>query len=158
MESYYNSLIQELLGGGMAENRNTYNRSRPIVGAGLPQGMSEDDLGTGMLGGGFDERTARRLASGAEDVMLSGHLGSERKKGEDENIPSGSYAQAMYPGLEQDIWSAGRGMPGRGAGAGAAIIPGSEEDLKLQELRKRWAANQQAMMPQGNFVSRMGGW
>ena len=157
MESYYNSLIQELLGGGMAENRNTYNRSRPIVGAGLPQGMSEDDLGTGMLGGGFDERTARRLASGAEDVMLSGHLGSERKKGEDENIPSGSYALAEYPGLRYDIENAARGLNPRG-GLYGAIPPGSEEDLRLQELRKKWAANQQAMMPQGNFVSRMGGW
>ena len=157
MESYYDSLIQELLGGGMADNVRTGYRAAPIMGAGLPQGMTPEDLAGGMLGGGFDERTARRLASGAEDTMLSGHLGSERKKGKNENIPSGSFAQGMYPGLEYDIWAASNGMPGRGAGAGSTVIPGSDADDKLKELRRRWAEIQGSMMPQGNFVSRMGG-
>ena len=157
MESYYDSLIQELLGGGMPDTKRSGYRAAPIVGGGLPKGMSEVDLAQGMTGGGFDERTARRLASGAEDVMLSGHLGSKRKLGENESMPRGAYALAEYPGLQYDIWAASNGMPGRGAGAGSTVIPGSEEDLKLKELRKRWAEIQGSMMPQGNFVSRMGG-
>ena len=157
MENYYDMMIRELLGGGMPANQRTQKRLSPIVGAGMPQGFNEEQLVAGALGGGIDEKNARRLASGAEDVMLSGALGSERRKGENENIPSGSYALAEYPGLWWDIENAARGGAPRGGLAGA-IPPGSEEDLWLQELRKKWAANQQAMMPQGNFVSRMGGW
>ena len=157
MESYYDSLIQELLGGGMADNARTGYRAAPIMGAGLPQGITPEDLASGMRGGGCDERPARRLASGAEDTMLSGHLGSERKLGENENMPRGAYALAEYPGLQYDIWAASNGMPGRGAGAGSTVIPGSDADDKLKELRKRWAEIQGSMMPQGNFVSRMGG-
>lgn len=157
MESYYDSLIAELLSGGMPTNSSSGYRLSPGISAGMPQGMSHEQLVAGATGGGLNERDARRFASGAEDVMLSGHLGSKRKLGEKERMPSGSYALAEYPGLRYDIWAASAGLPGRGAGAGSTVIPGSEEDLKLRELRKRWAEIQGSIMPQGNFVSRMGG-
>jgi len=128
MENYYEMMIQQLLGSGLSE-----------------------------YGGEQGRRTAGADASMIEDSRLRGLLGSKRKKGENENIPSGSYALAEYPGLRYDIENAARGLNPRG-GLYGAIPPGSEEDLRLQELRKKWAANQQAMMPQGNFVSRMGGW
>ena len=128
MGSYYEMMIQQLLGTGAPEYSGDQGR-----------------------------RTAAADSSLAEDMVLRNNLGSSRSKGENENIPSGSYAAADYPGLSYDIWNASTGNNPRGGMAGA-IIPGSEEDLKLQELRRRWAANQQAMMPQGNFVSRMGGW
>jgi len=121
--------------------------------------MIQQLLGTGApeYSGDQGRRTAAADSSQIEDAMLRYQLGSKRKKGENENIPSGSYALAEYPGLRYDIENAARGMNPRG-GLYGAIPPGSEEDLRLQELRKKWAANQQAMMPHGNFVSRMGGW
>jgi len=127
MENYYDMMIQQLLASGSPE-----------------------------YGGDQGRRTAGADASMIEDAMLRYQLGSKRKKGEKENLPSGTYAAADYPGLSYDIWNASTGNNPRGGMAGA-IIPGSEEDLWLQELRKKWAANQQKMMPQGNFVSRMGG-
>ena len=155
MESYYDSLIQELLGGGMAKDKQTYYRSRPIVGAGLPQGMSEEDLASGMLGGGFDERTARRFASGAEDVMLSGHLGSKREKGKNENLPSGSFAQAIYPMLYNAIDK--MNMPGGSNPQGYFGYMSKEQQDEADRRNQEWAAIQRSMIPQGNFVSRMGG-
>ena len=103
-----------------------------------------------------DQRGASMAASLENDEQLRYQMGSSRKKGKNENIPEGSYALAEYPGLRYDIENAARGMNPRG-GLYAAIPPGSEEWKRLQELRKQWAANQGAMMPQGNFVSRMGG-
>jgi len=103
-----------------------------------------------------DQRGASMAASLENDEQLRYQMGSSRKKGKNENIPSGSYALAEYPGLRYDIDNAARGMNPRG-GLYGAIAPGSEADKRLQELRKIWAANQQAMMPSGNFVSRMGG-
>jgi len=155
MESYYDSLIRELLGGGMADNARTGYRAAPIMGAGLPQGMTPEDLASGMLGGGFDERTARRLASGAEDTMLSGHLGSERKKGKNERIPSGSFALAEYPMLRNAIDK--MRMPGGSNVQGYFGYMSKEQQDEADRRNQEWAAIQQSMLNGGNFVSRMGG-
>jgi len=127
----------------------------------FPQGRSSTDQdGVETLYdprniGASERRGASMASSMQEDAALRGQLGSRRSVGENEKIPRGSYALAEYPGLRYDIENAARGLNPRG-GLYGAIPPGSEEWLRLQELRKKWAANQQAMMPQGNFVSRMG--
>ena len=156
VESYYDSLIQELLGGGMPDTKRTGYRASPIMGAGLPQGMTPEDLASGMLGGGFDERTARRLASGAEDTMLSGHLGSERKKGKNKRIPSGSFALAEYPMLQNAIDTMASQIGGVNP-QGYFGYMSKEQQNEADRKNKEWAAIQRAMLPQGGFVSRMGG-
>jgi len=103
-----------------------------------------------------DQRGASMAASLENDEQLRYQMGSSRKKGKNERIPSGSFALAEYPGLRYDIDNAAAGANPRG-GLFNNLIPGSEEDDKLKELRRRWAEIQGSMMPQGNFVSRMGG-
>ena len=102
-----------------------------------------------------DVRGASMQASMTEDQQLRNQLGSKRSLRKGERMPRGSYALAEYPGLRYDIDNASRGANPRG-GLFNGLIPGSEEDKKLQELRRLWAQNQGAMMPGGNFVSRMG--
>ena len=121
--------------------------------------MIEQLLGSGapQYGGEQGRRTAAADSSLVEDDMLRYQMGSKRKKGKNENIPSGSYALAEYPGLAYDIWAASAGLSPRGGMRGSTVIPGSDMEDKLKELRRQWAANQQSMMPSGNFVSRMGG-
>ena len=125
--SYYEMMIEQLLGGGSPE-----------------------------YGGEQGRRTAAADSSLMEDEMLRYKMKSKRKKGKNENIPSGSFALAEYPGLRYDIDNAAAGANPRG-GLFNNLIPGSEEDDKLRELRRRWAEIQGSMMPQGNFVSRMRG-
>ena len=125
--SYYEMMIEQLLGSGSPE-----------------------------YGGDQGRRTAAADSSLMEDEMLRYQMGSKRKKGKNERTPSGSFALAEYPGLRYDIDNAAAGANPRG-GLFNNLIPGSEEDDKLRELRRRWAEIQGSMMPQGNFVSRMGG-
>ena len=127
MMGYYEMMIEQLLGSGSPEYSGEQGR-----------------------------RTAAADSSLAEDAMLRYKMGGKRKKGKGERLPSGAYALAEYPGLRWDIDNAANGSNPRG-GLFNNLIPGSEEDLKLKELRKRWAEIQGSMMPQGNFVSRMGG-
>ena len=140
----------------MPDTKRTGYRASPIMGAGLPQGMTPEDLAGGMLGGGFDERTARRLASGAEDTMLSGHLGSKRKKGKNERIPSGSYALAVYPMLFNAIDKM-KNMVGGANPQGYFGYMSKEQKDAADRRNKEWAMTQQSMIPRGNFVSRMRG-
>ena len=126
--AYYEMLIEQLLGGGGPE-----------------------------YGGDQGRRTAAADASLLEDAMLRYKMGGKRKLGEKEKMPSGSYALAEYPGLRYDIDNASRGANPRGGMYSSFVIPGLAADDRMQELRRKWAQVQGSMMPQGNFVSRMGG-
>ena len=145
MPNYYDSLVAELMMGGMPKDRMTGKRISPILSAGyLPQGMTEQDVLAGVLGGGFDEKTARRLASGAEDVMLRGNLGGKYELPEDSQMPQGNYSGAEFPGMRHQLWALQSGMMPRFG----RWDPGeSQEDTKERQGRQaQFADFQKAML------------
>lgn len=145
MTNYRDIMLQQMLEQLLFPNGTTTEDKEGNITNNAPRNLSSNE-----------QRGARMGASEMEDARLRGLLGSSRSMRKGERLPRGSYALAEYPGLQFDIWNAASGSNPRG-GLYAPIAPGSEADLKIQEMRKKWAANQAAMMPTGGFVSRMGG-
>lgn len=145
MSNYRDDMFQQMLEQLLYPNgRTTYDKKTDTETENEANLLSSNDV-----------RGASMQASMMEDQQLRNQLGSKRSLRKGEHMPRGSYALAEYPGLRYDIENAARGMNPRG-GLYGAIPPGSEEDKKLQELRRRWAEQQASMMPGGNFVTRMG--
>ena len=124
--SYYEMMIEQLLGGGSPE-----------------------------YGGEQGRRTAAADSSLMEDDMLRYKMKSKRKKGKNERIPSGSFALAEYPMLQNAIDK--MHMPGGSNVQGYFGYMSKEQQDEADRKNKEWAAIQQSMLNGGNFVSRMGG-
>jgi len=100
-----------------------------------------------------DQRGASMQASLAEDAQLRNQLGSSRKKGKNENIPSGSYALSWYPGQQSDIDMA----PGRVLPADAMVRMSPEQRKAWEQKMLEWQNMQRSMVPQhgSGFISNL---
>ena len=138
-QSYYDMLLEQLMIGsrGVEDMEGGYQ---------MMQMMAE------LEGKGWDQgRAARNVAGQSEDAMLSGMMGSKRKKREGEEIPPGHYALSDYPGLRGKVdWAATGNMAG---GAGTGSTHGwlrEQQDRQygdsMRQRRKDWAANQKALL------------
>ena len=137
--SYYDMLLERLMMGsrGVEDMEGGYQ---------LMQMMAD------LEGRGWDQgRAARNVAGQSEDAMLGGMLGGSRKKGKDEQIPSGSYALSDYPGLRQATdWAAtGNAPAGGGQGSHTGWLREQQDREygdRQRQGRRDWAANQRALM------------
>ena len=117
--------------------------------------MIEQLLGSGapQYGGEQGRRTAAADSSLVEDDMLRYQIGSKRKKGKNESIPSGSYALSWYPGQEMDIEMA----PGRVIPADAEARMTKEQREYWQRKMAEWQNTQRSMVPKhgSGFIKNM---
>jgi len=117
--------------------------------------MIEQLLGGGSpeYGGDQGRRTAAADSSLMEDEMLRYQMGSKRKKGKNENIPSGSYALSWYPGQQSDIDMA----PGRVLPADAMVRMSPEQRKAREQKMLEWQNMQRSMVPQhgSGFISNL---
>lgn len=142
MENYYESLLRELLSGGMNKSGG-YAYKRLAPGATSPGGEFNDVV-AGAVGGGADPRRARQFASEAEDAQIRGAMSSKRELGKNERKLRGSYAMSWYPGQQADIDMA----PGRVIPADAMVRMSPEQRKAWEQKMLEWQNAQRSMVPQ----------
>jgi hypothetical protein len=107
-----------------------------------------------LMGTSYYDKTqdasARADASQLESEALSGGMGSQRKLGENESAPSGSFALAKYPELWKAVtWAKTGNLPG-GAGSSEKMWLKEAQDSGLRDRnsaqRKQWAEQQAALL------------
>lgn len=112
-----------------------------------------DDMLSMLLGSGAfgpnQQATARTMASESEDERLRGLLGSKRKLGKREQMPSGAYALAEYPELRNAVdWARTGNLPGGSATIQLWLKEQNDPQLRAENMnkRKQWAARQGQLM------------
>ena len=105
-----------------------------------------------LEGKGWEQdNAARNVAGRSEDAVLGGTMMSSREKGENEQIPRGSYALSDYPSLRYSVDRAAGGYGPHGVGSGSHTGWLREQNDReygdrMRQGRKDWSANQKALL------------
>ena len=109
---------------------------------------------SGIVGTGTSEPQSieRALAANewrpgvaGQEVPASWGLGSERKLGDKEKLPKGSFALAKFPGIEHQIWAMEAGFIPKGY-HWSSYLNENQDEKRQREAAQKQAANSQKQL------------
>ena len=136
----------------------------------LKEKYGDDDLFErllrGIVGGGTTEpgSVERALAFGEGAQTSVGDIGSEftaalggsRKMRKGEQMPSGAYSLAKFPGIEHQIWAAEAGFLPRGYHWSSLLNESPDEKGRREQDQRKFAAYQKKLL--GMDMAPQRGW
>lgn len=128
-ESLYNQLIRGIVGGGTNEA------------ASIERALAANEFGDGIQG---------------QEVPASYGLGGSRKLREGEQMPSGAYSLAKFPGIEHQIWAAEAGFLPRGYHWSSLLNESPDEKGRREQDQRKFAAYQKKLL--GMDMAPQRGW
>ena len=125
-----------------------------------------EQLLLGIVGGGTNEPQSveRALAFGEGAQTSVGDIGSEftaalggsRKMRKGEQMPSGAYSLAKFPGIEHQIWAAESGFLPRGYHWSSLLNESPDDKGRREQDQRKFAAYQKKLL--GMDMAPQRGW
>ena len=128
-DDVFNQIIQGIVGGGTAEPQS------------IERALAANEWGDGIQG---------------QEVPASYGLGGSRKMRKGEQMPSGAYSLAKFPGIEHQIWAAESGFLPRGYHWSSLLNESPDDKGRREQDQRKFAAYQKKLL--GMDMAPQRGW